>query len=149
MQKELVRKFYEVLWEDHDKTAIPSLLHADFNFRGSLGQQKIGHQGFADYLDEVHQALGDYRCRIEALVEEDDQVFAKMNFSGIHVGDLLGYPPSGLRVDWDGCALFTFEAERIKALWVLGDLKRLESELADNARLPGVAGIKDRLLQGD
>ena len=37
-----------------------------------------GHDGFAEYVDMVHEALGEYRCHVEALVEEDNQVFARM-----------------------------------------------------------------------
>lgn len=53
MPKAMVRKLYEVLWDAHDKEAIPALLHGDFTFRGSLGQEKRGHTGFAEYVDVV------------------------------------------------------------------------------------------------
>lgn len=70
MHKEQVKKFYKVLWDAHDKDQIPSVLHEDFTFRGSLGREKRGHGGFAEYVDMVHQALGEYRCVIEELVSE-------------------------------------------------------------------------------
>jgi hypothetical protein len=46
--------------------------------------EKKGHAGFAEYVDMVHQALGEYKCIIEELVAEHNKVFAKMNFTGIH-----------------------------------------------------------------
>lgn len=129
MHKEQVRKFYEVLWDAHDKAAIPSVLHEDFTFRGSLGQEKRGYSGFAEYVDMVHTALGDYRCRIEELVSEGDKVFAKMTFTGIHQAEFMSYAPTHKRVSWAGCALFTFQGDRIVDVWVLGDLKSLEEQL--------------------
>ncbi len=132
MHRDQVRKFYEVLWDAHDKNAIPFLLHEKFTFRGSLGQEKRGHTGFAEYVDMVHRALGAYRCIIEELVAEGNKVFAKMTFTGIHRGDFMGYSPTQKRVSWNGCALFTFEGELIKDLWVLGDLKNLEGQLQRN-----------------
>ena len=63
MIKEQVHKFYEVLWDAHDKDAIPSVLHENFTFRGSLGQEKRGHAGFSEYVDMVHKDLGDYKCK--------------------------------------------------------------------------------------
>ena len=84
VRKDQVRKFYETLWGSHDASAIPSVLHEGVTFRGSLGQEKHGHDGFAEYVNMVHKALGDYRCVIEELVEEGDKVFAKMNFAGVH-----------------------------------------------------------------
>ena len=127
--KDQVRKFYEVLWDAHDRDAIPSVLHEHFTFRGSLGQETRGYAGFSAYVDRVHRALGDYRCIIEALVSEGDKVFAKMKFTGIHRDEFLGYAPTGQRVSWHGCALFTFTGDRIASVWVLGDLKNLEDQL--------------------
>jgi predicted ester cyclase len=77
----------------------------------------------------VHRALGDYRCVIEELVEEGDKVFARMTFSGIHRGEFLGHPPTHRSVSWTGCALFSFDVDRIRDVWVLGDLKSLEAQL--------------------
>ena len=132
MHKEQVRKFYEVLWDAHDKDAMPSVLHENFTFRGSLGQVKRGHSGFAEYVDMVHKALGEYRCIIEELVSEGDKIFAKMTFTGIHQDEFMGYAPTQQRVSWAGCALFTFKGERIADVWVLGDLKNLEEQLKRN-----------------
>lgn len=61
----------------------------------------------------------------------------KMRFHGIHRnGSLFGQPPTGKWVWWDGAAIFTFENDKIKDLWVLGDvyglmgrLKKAESEI--------------------
>ncbi len=132
MHKEQVQKFYEVLWDGHDKDAMPSVLHEDFSFRGSLGQEKRGHNGFAEYVDMVHTALGNYKCIIEELVEEGEKVFVKLSFTGIHRDRFMGYSPSHKHLTWQGCALFTFKGERISDVWVLGDLKKLEEQLKQN-----------------
>ncbi len=129
LHKNHVRKFYEAIWNAHDKSAMQPLLHEHFVFRGSLGHETRGHGGFAEYVDMVHHALGDYRCIVEELVSEGDKVFAKMAFSGIHQNEFLGFAPTQRRVSWSGCALFTFQGERIAELWVLGDLKSLEEQL--------------------
>lgn len=131
--KDQVRKFYEILWNAHDKRAIPKVLHEKVTFRGSLGQEKQGYDGFAEYVDMIHGALGDYRCVIEDIVAEEQKVFAKVRFAGIHQGDFLGHRPTLRRVTWVGCALFTFEGDRVKDVWVLGDLKELEGQLKKNA----------------
>lgn len=133
LHKDQVRRFYEVLWDAHDKAAIPSVLHENFTFRGSLGQEKRGHDGFAEYLDMVHDALGEYRCIIEELVAEGDKVFAKMLFTGIHRGHFLGYAPTQKQVSWAGSALFTLTDGLIADVWVLGDLPALKAQLQQNA----------------
>ena len=79
-RKQQVRRFYEALWDAHDNEAIPTVLHENSTFRGSLGQEKRGHDGFAEYVDMIHNALADYRCTIEELVAEGEKVLAKMTF---------------------------------------------------------------------
>jgi steroid delta-isomerase-like uncharacterized protein len=131
--KDQVRKFYQILWNAHNNSAIPSVLHENFTFRGSLGQEKRGHDGFAEYVDRVHKALGDYRCVIEELVTEGNKVFAKMTFTGVHQDEFMGYRPTHKRVSWAGCALFHFDGDKMSHVWVLGDLKGLEEQLKQNA----------------
>ncbi|MFN5963871.1 MAG: ester cyclase, partial [Pseudanabaena sp.] len=118
-----VEEFYRKIWNDHDKSAIHALVNDDFSFRGSLGQAKRGHDGFAEYVDMVHKALGNYKCTIVDLVVEEPKAFARMEFSGIHSGRFMGYEPTGKIVSWAGCALFTFKNNKVLDLWVLGDLK--------------------------
>jgi predicted ester cyclase len=127
--KQLVNDFYQKLWDAHDKDAMVNVLASDFTFRGSLGQEKRGHQGFADYVDLVHSALADYKCHIIELVAEEHKVFAKMSFTGIHYSPFMGFEPTGERVTWSGSALFTIANNLIVDVWVLGDLKSLQDQL--------------------
>ena len=127
-----VERFYRDLWDKHDKAAIPEVLNEDFTFRGSLGQEKKGHIGFAEYVDMVHEALSGYKCIIDAIVVEPSKAFARMTFAGVHAGDFMGYSPSGKKVRWVGCALFTFRGVKIADVWVLGDLESIEAQLIEN-----------------
>ena len=132
-RKAQVRRFYEVLWDACRLDAMPLILREDFTFRGSLGEERRGHQGFSEYVQMVHTALGNYRCVIEELVEEGDKVFAKMSFGGVHRNCFLGFEPTWKQINWCGCALFTFRGDKILDLWVLGDLKALEEQLERNS----------------
>ena len=136
-EQDQVIKFYEVIWNGYDRAAIPDVLLESCSFRGSLGIETQGHAGFADYLDSVHAALGEYRCTIREVVSEQSKVFARMQFSGIHRGQLLGFEPTGRPLTWDGAALFRFQQGKISDVWVLGDLKSLESQLLENAKEAG------------
>ena len=130
LEKELVKKFYEIIWNQYDKKAILDILHETFKFRGSLGQYKKGHSGFVEYLDMVHAGLENYRCEILEMVAEPSKVFAKMQFSGIHKDKFMGFNATNRNIRWEGAALFHFRDKKISELWVLGDLKNLESQLS-------------------
>lgn len=129
----VVESFYADIWNRRDKSKIPVLLCDNFTFRGSLGQAKVGHEGFGSYVDFVHVALSDYRCDILDLVVEGSKAFARMRFSGIHRGEFFGYQPTGKAVEWQGAALFSFSGEKVSDLWVLGDVHGLLQLLEKNA----------------
>jgi predicted ester cyclase len=130
----LVHDFYQRIWNTGDANAIPELLTTDFAFRGSLGAEMQGHAAFWAYVCGVRKALDPYRCDILECVTESPYAFARMRFSGVHVGDFRGYAPTGLPLHWEGAAHFRFESARIRELWVLGDLAGLEAVLKSNAR---------------
>lgn len=127
--KELVESFYEDLWNRQDRAKLSEILAPGFRFRGSLGLEKRGPDEFWQYVELVVRALGEYRCEIEEMVVEGHRAFAKMWFSGIHRGELLGVPPTGRRIGWAGAALFREESGQLIDLWVLGDLVGLKNSL--------------------
>lgn len=128
-QKDVVRVFFKELWDHADKGLIPRLFHPDFTFRGSLGPVLTGHDQFARYVDMVTGALGQYTSDILDMVEEGNKVFAKLRYHGYHRGELLGYPPTGRHVWWYGTPLFTFDGNKVRDLWVLGDVQGLIARL--------------------
>jgi predicted ester cyclase len=128
-QKEMVRVFYKEMWDRADKSLIPTIFHADFTFRGSLGPTLVGHEQFAGYVDWVTGALGQYTSDILALVEEGNRVAGKLRFHGIHRKELFGVPPSGRQVWWTGMPIFTFDGAKVRDLFVLGDIHALIARL--------------------
>ena len=129
----LVEAFYQHLWNEQDPAHLTRLLAPDFRFRGSLGLEKRGPDAFWDYVQHVVTPLGDYRCDIVDLVVDGHRAFARMWFSGIHRGPLLGFEATHERVGWSGAALFDCADGQIQSLWVLGDLDGLRMALAGPA----------------
>jgi predicted ester cyclase len=128
-RKYQVRRFYDEIWNRIDLTVIPDVLAPDVTIRGSLRAEMRGHEEFADYVRAVTGSLGDYRCDIEDLLAEGNQVVARMMFTGVHRAPLLGVPATRRRVTWAGAAFFTFERLLVRDLWVLGDLHSLSEQL--------------------
>ncbi len=126
----LVRAFYADVWEAGRLDRIAVLMDPEVTFRGSLGPVLRGHDAFAGYVRQVRGALAGYRCEILALVEAEAGAAARMRFSGEHTGaPLLGVPPTGRHVAWEGAAFFDCPQGRIRDLWVLGDLDALRAQL--------------------
>lgn len=128
--RELVRRFYEELWNRFDASRIPELLDPAFRFRGSLGIETVGHAAFADYMNLVRRAFPDFTNIVEEILCEGNRAFARLTYRGTHEGEVLGFAPTRRRIEYSGAARFRFEGGRIAELWVLGDLYRLSRQLA-------------------
>ena len=128
----LVQQFYERIWNRGDLAAVAALLSENFRFRGSLGAELTGHEAFKEYVRSVRSALGQYRCDVLECVSEGEHAFAKVRFSGRHVGPFRGYAPTDQNLSWVGAALFRFHDKAIAELWVLGDLAGLDAALRAN-----------------
>lgn len=129
-RKETVVAFYKDMWDHADVALIPGIFHSDFTFRGSLGPMLVGHAQFADYVRWVTGALGQYTSDILGMVEEGDQVSGRLRFHGIHRRPLFDRAPTGRHVWWFGAPTFTFEGDKVRDLWVLGDVHGLLNRIS-------------------
>lgn len=127
--RDLVKRFYADLWDRWDTSVAYEILTEDFVFRGSLGADREGIEGFLDYVRQVRTALGDYRSELGDMVEDGDRLAIRMTFSGDHQAPFFGVPATGKRISWNGAAFFTFRDGRICALWVLGDIDAVKAQL--------------------
>ncbi len=125
----LVQRFYEELWNERNLEVAAEILHPEVSFRGSLGPSLQGASEVCGYVTMVTTALAGYRCDVEQLVVEDEAAAARVRFSGRHVGPFLGREPTGRRVEWIGTAFFAANEDRLRDVWVLGDLVSLSTQL--------------------
>ena len=131
--RDLIRRFYEELWNPFDKRKVPELLTDDVKFRGSLGQEKFGHSGFTEYMDIIQAAFPDFNNHVEEIISEDDRAFARLTYRGTHHGTVFGILPTSRRVEYAGAAVFRFRGEKIAEVWVLGDVNGLLQQLRESA----------------
>lgn len=132
VQVALVERFYGEVWNQADEGVAREILHPGFRFRGSLGDERIGHEGFISYMRTVHAALGSYRCVIDDLVWTECRVAARMRFCGIHRAPFMGVPATGRQIVWPGAAFFTIASGQITELWVLGDIDAIRRQLGES-----------------
>lgn len=132
--RDLVGLFYQRLWNERDLAIAPTILHPDVSFRGSVGSAVQGRSAVCSYVEMVTTALSAYHCDVQTLIVEGEQAAAKVLFSGQHVGEFLGYAPTGARVEWIGSAFFTAQSGVLTDVWVLGDIVSLRAQLDSSPR---------------
>jgi len=142
--QELVERFYHEVWNKADEEVAREILHADFRFRGSLGPEHRGPEGFIGYMRSVHAALAGYICEIMDLVTTEDRAVARMRFAGRHQRPFFGVEATGMNIEWSGAAFFTCRHGKITALWVLGDIDAVKRQLGSDANRDFEAGSDRR-----
>ena len=128
-QRMLIDRFYHDMWNQFDKAVFTDILDPDIRFRGSLGQERVGHAEFGDYVDFIQAFSPDFHNTVLTTITEDDRTFARLCYSGTHQGEVFGVQPTGRAFEYAGAAVFSFSEHRISEIWVLGDIYGLLQQL--------------------
>ncbi len=129
----LIETFYNQLWNTWDDSAVDGTLDAAFTFRGSLGQETTGRDGWRRYRDSVRAGSADFHNEIVDLVCAGRRAAARLRYTGTHTGQLLALPATQRRFDYAGAAFFVAHGNRLASAWVLGDLDCLRRQLGGTA----------------
>jgi predicted ester cyclase len=127
--RRLIHRYYEELWNTWNFGLTEEIISSDIRFRGSLGVEVRGLQGFVGYMHKVQNAFPDFSNKIEELISEGDRIAARLTYTGTHKGELFGLAPTGTRATYSGAAIFKVLDGKIADGWVLGDVYNLIAQL--------------------
>ncbi|MFY9528072.1 MAG: ester cyclase [Candidatus Acidiferrales bacterium] len=120
--KELIRRYYEEMWNPWNFDAADDLLAENISFRGSLGVGTKGREAFREYMRQVRRAFPDFHNTIDESVEDGDSIAARLTYQGTHRGEIFGVAPAGRSISYSGAAFFRIADGKVAEGWVLGDL---------------------------
>lgn len=126
----LVGRFYEVAWTCWDNSVVDELLCADVVFRGSLGDEVVGRDGWRAYRDKVRAAVPDFRNEDVDVVVSPGRAAVCLRCTGHHRGLSVGVAGSGGAICDAATAFFTVADGCVRTAWVLGDLDELRRQIA-------------------
>jgi steroid delta-isomerase-like uncharacterized protein len=127
--EQLIKRFYDELWNEWNDAAVELVLAPQFSFRGSMGTETSGLNGWRRYRDAIRGGSPDFHNQIVDLVAAGERAAARLCYTGQHLGDLAGIPATGRRFEYSGAAFFTSVGGRLTSAWVLGDLEGLRRQL--------------------
>jgi steroid delta-isomerase-like uncharacterized protein len=127
--RQLIERFYGQVWNQWDADAAREILSPDIVFRGSLGVDVRGHDGFLGYVELIRAAFPDFHNRIEEIISEGTHAAARLTYSGTHKGMLFGTAATGRAITYAGAAFFQFSDGKIDEIWVLGDRMALMEQI--------------------
>ena len=127
--KNLVRRFFDEMWNPWNFAKADELLAPDIVFKGTLGNELRGRDAFCTYMRKVQSAFPDFHNTIVEISAEDDRVVARTFYRGTHRGEIFGLAPSGKEISYAGAAFFRIRDGQLIEGWVLGDLLGLLRQL--------------------
>lgn len=128
--KELVKLYYDELWNKQKKEYIDILFDDNITFHGSLGISVTGKQEFAKYMDTILTGIPNLFHSIITMVCEDNTIAVRALYNGRHTGKLFEYEASNNKIVYNGASFFKFNDGKIVDVWVLGDLNSLTKQLS-------------------
>lgn len=118
---DLLKRYYEEMWNRWQFALADELLTADFVFRGSLGKEIRGREAFKDYMRLVQSAFSDFHNEVEQSFSVVPFLIARLRYTGTHDGTLLDIQATQKRVTYPGIAIFRVRGERLVEGHVVGD----------------------------
>lgn len=77
----------------------------------------------------MQAAFADLHLDEEQLFGDEQFACARWNLRGRHVGDYLGFAPTGQSISFETCEVYEVDAGRVIATWVYGDLGQLVQQI--------------------
>jgi steroid delta-isomerase-like uncharacterized protein len=95
----------------------------------ALGQVFDGREQVAEYYRTSRTAFPDQRNENVVLRHADDAVIVEFDLRGTHLGEFLGFAPTGREFTCRMVALFLFEGDRIVCERIYFDLATIVGQL--------------------
>jgi steroid delta-isomerase-like uncharacterized protein len=101
---DLVQRFWNA-FNERDLSVLEDLFADDYVNHAALPGTPPGPEGQAELMKRLWTAFPDGRFTIEHVARDGDWVICVGTMAGTHDGDLMGFAPTGRKVEWRQCHL--------------------------------------------
>ena len=138
---DLVRKALDAISRG-DFPSLTSTVTPDFA-RNDLGETFVlegsGADPLVQFIATVRAAMPDFAMEVVDGFGGDDRIAVQIRLTGTHLGDFMGSPPTGRRIEINGISLYRFRDGLICENRQLLDVARMMRELTAGKAAAGVA----------
>lgn len=125
--KDAVRRLFDEVI-NHGKIEVADEL-LDPDFRSVTPQGPLDLEGFKGYVQAWRAGFPDVHCEVDDLTAEDDRIAWSVRATGTNMGEFMGMPPTGNRVDFDSLNICSVRDGRLYRHTVMMDLGRMMRQL--------------------
>ncbi len=126
--KQTARELIEELKGEGNFSAASAMMAIDFVAHMPFGKID-GRDQYISSNEMMRAAFPDMKVSLTQLVAEDDMVAVRMAVSGTQLGEFLGLPPTGKKIEMNGAAFFRIANGKIVEGWSFPDLFGLMQQL--------------------
>ena len=120
-----------------DFDALDRLIAVDITDHNAVPGQVAGRVGIKYWVTMMHDAFADLTGVVEDTVLEGDQIAARVTWHGIHRGDFVGIPGTGVAVTMQSVQILRFTDGLASDWWgtadVFGVLRQVGAQVAKPA----------------
>jgi steroid delta-isomerase-like uncharacterized protein len=126
INKKVVANFFEI-YNNKDYEAMYCYFVPNYFDHGIATVRSI--EAAIAILQSVHQSFPDIQVTIDDLIEENNKVTFRGRFTGTHLGEFQGFPPTGKRIEFEALEIFKLENQKITESWGYWPLSDILSQI--------------------
>jgi predicted ester cyclase len=97
------------------------------------GATPLSLTDIGDNLRQMQAAFEGLHLHEDLLFGDERFACARWRLRGRHVGDYLGFAPTGQSIDFETCEVYEIEAGRVVQSWAYADLNQLIGQISPPA----------------
>ena len=129
--KQLVRRWFDEVWNNQNGAAIDEMLSDAGEYRGfpESNSVLVGTEDFKLIHETYIGAFPDLRFTVEDLIAEGDRVAVRWSVEMTHLGHHLGIAPTGRRLRQQGTSFLVIRRGKFVEGWSELDMQQLFQQL--------------------
>ncbi|MCD5991965.1 ester cyclase [Pseudomonas sp. CDFA 553] len=91
--------------------------------------QRVGLTGYREMLERDYRQIPDLHFNIRFLIADPEHIAARLDFDCTPIGDFMGLPVNGRKVQFSENVFYRFKEGRIVEVWSVIDKAGIEAQL--------------------
>jgi len=125
--KKLVETLCTSVFQNHDFSKLDEIMRDDYIQHNEDVAQ--GKAGFKEFFVDMFKVMPDFKYTMKKIIAEGDIVMMYSTTTATHLGDWLGNPPTGNKLDFDVVDIFRIEDGKIAEHWDVADTLKLFTQV--------------------